>query len=298
MSDDNSISAVNLSGLSKPINTLIEKISGAIEGGCKPWQIKRVAKAEAAAELIHAENEIAISELELRAMRRFVSEEAKKQANMESIAEKAFPKLQADTDANKMDDDWVVNFFEKCRVVSSEQMQELWAKILAGEANSPGSVSKRAINLLSDMDQSEAETFQTLCRFAVLIDENVVPFVDEDEGIYENTGLYFEDLAHLDSIGLLHYDAFAGFNQRNVPESFVLEYFGTVIQCTLYSSDDYKYVTSTDHKQSIPIGYAIFTAPAIELMKFCTPTPVDGFVEYLVHRWKNHSPVVVNPDQK
>ena len=47
MSDDNSTSLVNLGNFSKPANTLIQKVSSAIGGVFEPWQIKRVAKAEA-----------------------------------------------------------------------------------------------------------------------------------------------------------------------------------------------------------------------------------------------------------
>ena len=53
-----------------------------------PWQIKRVAKAEAEASLIKAKAEIEITDLHRRAMHRFVEEEAKRQENMETITEK------------------------------------------------------------------------------------------------------------------------------------------------------------------------------------------------------------------
>ena len=54
MSDSNSI--INLGGLSKPATVLIEKISDAVGGVFKPYQIKRIAKAEAS--LIEAETQI------------------------------------------------------------------------------------------------------------------------------------------------------------------------------------------------------------------------------------------------
>ena len=46
MSDDKSTSLVNLGELSKPANTLIEKVSSAIGGVFEPWQIKRIARAD------------------------------------------------------------------------------------------------------------------------------------------------------------------------------------------------------------------------------------------------------------
>ena len=51
MADDNSMSIVNFGKLSKPADTLIKKVSGAIGGVFEPWQIKRIAKAEAEANL-------------------------------------------------------------------------------------------------------------------------------------------------------------------------------------------------------------------------------------------------------
>src|SRR5947208_12772053 len=72
-------SLVNLGELSKPATVLIEKIAEAVCGVCHPFQIKRVAKAEAEAALIRAKGDIKITDLHRRAVHRFFSEEAKKQ---------------------------------------------------------------------------------------------------------------------------------------------------------------------------------------------------------------------------
>ena len=32
-----------------------------------------------------------------------------------------------------MDNDWTVNFFDKSRIVSDDEMQNLWSRVLAGE---------------------------------------------------------------------------------------------------------------------------------------------------------------------
>jgi Protein of unknown function (DUF2806) len=58
-----------------------------------------------------------------------------------------------------MEDDWIANFFEKCRIVSDADMQILWSKVLAGEANEPGSYSKRTLAILSLLTKEEAELF-------------------------------------------------------------------------------------------------------------------------------------------
>src|SRR5207253_9454474 len=87
MSDKFESSLINLGELSKPATVLIEKISDAVGGIFKPYQIIRVAKAEAQADRVRAENQIEISDLHRRAFHRFLNEEAIKQNNIEQITE-------------------------------------------------------------------------------------------------------------------------------------------------------------------------------------------------------------------
>lgn len=226
MSDDNSTSLVNLGELSKPANTLIEKVSSAIGGIFEPWQIKRVAKAEAEAGLIKAKSEIEITDLHRRAMHRFVEEEANRQENMEEITRKSIPHLAEESNPEKMEDDWVTNFFDKSRIVSDEEMQGIWAQVLAGEANAPGSFSKRTVNLLGDLDKRDAELFNTLCRFGWMFG-NFTPLVfDTQEKIYDDLGINFGSLSHLDSLGLIQFNGVSGFNRQRLPKNFVVFYCG------------------------------------------------------------------------
>ena len=84
-------SIIKFEDISKPATVLIEKISEAVGGLVKPFQIKRVAQAEAEADIIKAMAKIKIANLSHRALVRFVVEETKKQDNMERITEKAIP---------------------------------------------------------------------------------------------------------------------------------------------------------------------------------------------------------------
>jgi Protein of unknown function (DUF2806) len=110
---------------------LIEKIAEAVDGIARPWQIKRVAEAEAEADKIHAVAQIEISELQRRAVTRLFAEEAKKQNNTEAITAKALPELNSDAKPEDVEDDWIANCFDKCRLISDEEMQKLWAKVLS-----------------------------------------------------------------------------------------------------------------------------------------------------------------------
>ena len=136
MAQDGSL--INLGELSKPATVLIEKISDAIGGIFQPYQIRRVAEAQAQAEKIQAVSRIEITELQRRAVQRFLAEEAIKQNNIESITRRALTDVRENARPEQVEDDWIANFFDKCRLISDDQMQTLWSKVLAGEANSQG----------------------------------------------------------------------------------------------------------------------------------------------------------------
>ncbi|MFC1934969.1 DUF2806 domain-containing protein [Chloroflexota bacterium] len=174
-------SLVSIDGkIVEPATELIRKISNAIGGGFKPRQIRRVAEAHADAKIIEAKSQIEISELQHRALTRFLMEESKKQDNIESITEKAIGQLNASSTPRDIEDDWITNFFDKCRIISDEDMQILWAKILAGESNLPGTYSKRIINSLGSLDKTDAESFMALCGFTCLIQDEFVPIIYEE----------------------------------------------------------------------------------------------------------------------
>ena len=100
-----SSSVVNLGDLTKPIDTLIKKISTATGVLYEPTRIRRKAKAEsdaaiisakveAAGNIIKGESEIEITDLHRRAAQRWIEEETKRQKNMEEIIAQAVPDLK------------------------------------------------------------------------------------------------------------------------------------------------------------------------------------------------------------
>src|SRR5262249_28412740 len=109
---------INFGDLTKPATVLVQKISDAVGGGFKPYQIVRVAKAEAEADRIRAESQIQITDIHRRALHRFLEEEARKQSNIETITQGALPLVTERANPAEVEDDWITNFFDKCRIVS------------------------------------------------------------------------------------------------------------------------------------------------------------------------------------
>lgn len=263
--------------MGKPATVLIEKISDAIGGIFKPSQIRRVAQAEADAEKIEAAARIEITELQRRAMARFFAEEAKKQTNIEAITSKALPDVASDAKPENMEDDWIANFFDKCRLISDEDMQALWGKVLSGEANSPGRFSKRTVNLLSSLDKSDAELFTKLCGFAITLRSFCPLIYDVEDKIYTDASINFSSLSHLETTGLIHFDALAGYITRGLAQKGFIPYFDQKIWIEFPQAEN----------NSLQLGRVLLTKAGEQLALVCGAKPCDGFIEYVKEKWKN-----------
>ncbi len=274
MGSGNSI--INLGDLSKPATVFLEKISDAVGGVLKPYQIVRVAKAEAEADRIRAESQIEISDRQRRAMYRFFEEEGKKQQNMEEITRQALPQLGEESQPDKVEDDWIVNFFDKCRLISDEDMQKLWSRVLAGEANAPGSYSKRTVNFLSSLDKRDAELFRALCTFGWFLG-GVFPLVYDLGGdVYKRHGIHFGSLSHLDSIGLVRFDPLAGYKRLELPKLTPISYYGSPVLLHF----------PKDTENTLEMGKVLLTKTGKELAPICGSQADPEFFEYIIEKWK------------
>lgn len=277
-------SLIDLSNLSKPADTLVKKVSNAVGGLFAPYQVRRMAKAEAEAEVIKAQSEIEVTDLHRRAVHRWIEEEAQRQNNMEEITAKALPQLDETATPNSVVNDWIVNFFDKSRIVSDNTMQDLWSRVLAGEANTPGTYSKRTVNFLSDLDKTDAELFAKLCGFGWMIG-NVVPLVfDHEAEIYNKHRVIFSSLNHLESIGLIQFNSITGFVRRKLPGILTVHYYGDPLTLEI----------PKDAGNELKTGMVLLTKIGQELAPICGSKSVEGFREYVMTQWEQYLPKSAN----
>lgn len=268
-------SLINIGELAKPATVLIEKISGAVGAVFEPHQVRRIARANADAAVIEAEGQIRVSELQKRAMIRFVEEEGRKQENIEAITSMALPHLEEDAQPQDVQDDWIANFFDKCRLISDTEMQQLWGRILAEEANSPGKCSRRTVNALASLDRLDAAVFTDLCRFGWSMPEFKPLVYDVDETIYRDADLSFTALAHLDAIGLIRYESLAGFSRKGFEKQGAVQYHDTTILLEF----------SEDSENRLDIGHVLLTRIGFELAAVVEPERDDEFLQFVLKRW-------------
>jgi hypothetical protein len=174
-----------------------------------------------------------------------------------------------------MENDWITNFFDKCRIVSDEEMQVLWAKILAGEANSPGTYSKRTVNFLGSLEKDEAQLFTNLCSFVAIVNKEANPLIyDYNALIYKNQEIGFDALTHLENIGLISFAGLSGFKTIKLPQHINICYYGTTLKAEFKKSEE----------NEIEIGQVLFSSIGDELAGICNAKPIDGFLDYVIER--------------
>ena len=274
MSGDNSI--INLGELSRPATVLIEKISEAVGGIFRPFQIKRVAKAEAEGQKIRALAELEISDIQQRGLARLIHEEGRKQENIERITAQSFQDLREDAKPENIPPDWIAHFFDKCKLISDGELQSLWAKLLASEANKPGAISKRTIHLVSSLEKMDAQMFTNLCGF-VWDWGRLAPLVyDVTNEIYGQKSVYFSSLTHLDEIGVLTFDNFVNFEGKGMRKVETFYYFGTPVRVEFSKEKD----------NYFQLGHVLLSQVGRELAPISGAEPVQGFLEYVVGVWK------------
>jgi hypothetical protein len=273
MSESNT-SAVSVNiDLTKPATVLIEKVAGAIGVVYEPRRIKKRAEAVAESKIMIAKTDAKIADIQQRTKLRLFAEEQRKQQNMESVIEKAIPQLSATADPSKIEDDWITQFFERARLTSDAEMQDIWASLLAGESNNPGCFSRRTVNLVSELEKNDANLFSKLSNFIFYFGNRSTALVFEsDDAIYNDNGINFDKLGHLDSLGLIRFDTLG--------YSFTINPPGAKVIIT-YGKKSYVIKTPEGQESKIGIGHVMLSAQGQELSRLCPQEEIKGFYDYV-----------------
>lgn len=225
----------DLAGLSQPLTKLVEVVSAGIGQLSEPFLIRKKADAKAyeintiaeavRKNLAHVGNleykdhsvivvgkeesgtEISLEkEFEERLLTRIVHQEIKRQQNIENIANIAAEQLREEKEVSdeKLDEDWISRFFNIAEEITSDDMQALWGRVLAGEVKRPKSYSIRTLEFLKNMSKEEASIFSRVGHLAISSSKvSIIPTMDKK--FYEDKfGVSFNDILTLQEIGLLN----------------------------------------------------------------------------------------------
>lgn len=274
----------------------------------EPNHIRRIAKAESDAALTKAKTAITIDlmnddaqyTLKQRAILRNEEQLIKQQTNIETIAYKAIEFLKDDAKPESIDDDWINYFFGKSKNISDVEMQLLWAKLLAQEANENNSVSKRTLSFLKIMDKKDAVLFEKICQCSFTVHEQQLnkkiafesfPFirgVNNKQDFLIRMGLNFNNLQHLQDIGLIQFNPLENilsFSDENIPKyehTFVLSY-----------GEKSFFLQQINN---INMGEVLFTKIGLELSKIVSIQGYTSFLKYVEYflQYKNTNYILMD----
>jgi len=69
----------------------------------------------------------------------------------------------ASDEPDQVNEDWINQFARFAEDASSDELQQIWGRVLAGEVNCPGSFSRHTLRFISELDKTTAEH----CEFAM-----------------------------------------------------------------------------------------------------------------------------------
>lgn len=231
MSDINGLEITDVFGLSDPLSKLLETVSGGIGKVYEPIHIKRMAKAKAeelklisaavsdniTLPTIYENGKITVDstnfeELMKRTQERFLFQELSKQSNIDAVVTKAYTELEKEEAVSDIpvDKDWTSRFFDSVANVSNEEMQDLWAKILAGEVKQPGSFSLRTLDTIKNLTQNEAQAYKKLAPLVMVTGGGAVIIGNKE--IREKYNCSLNDILLLDECGLIMSNGTVAYN--------------------------------------------------------------------------------------
>jgi len=266
----------------KPVEKLIEVISSGIGVLYTPRKIRTEARAEAERNLTLAKaraEEMLImndaeNELASRAGQRIIHQELSRQKNIEDIADKVLEYLGDSTSETPLEKDWKDRFFTKAQDVSNEELQEIWAKILAEELTSPGSTRLKTLDVLSNLSKIEASYFNTAC--SLVLEDGILIELKLDELGNRYYGMSYGQILVLVEAGLIHQGSLSmTYHFIEFLNSCMLRFGKMAILCKIGNGN---------HLQ---LSHLSFTNAGVELMHALKPEKNEQHINEIVESLKN-----------
>ena len=230
---------------SEPVTKLIEAVSHAIGKAYEPRHIRKMAEAKAyemrlISEELRNNSDLPIiyngsqtmidtsdyDSLRQRAGARLAFQEIQKQENIESIVDQACEEAEGKTleTEETVNPDWMNRFIGHAGEVSDEDMQKLWARVLAGEVIHPKSYSLKTLDCLRNMTADDAELFRKICPYIIQ-----GRFISNESGIIEKYGVTYSDILQLDECGLLNSSGLISLDATLGQDPIIILDFGSYI---------------------------------------------------------------------
>lgn len=272
-------------------NNFINKISSALGWIVTPKDIKPAiieANKSIIEEIAHRED---INPFERAAIISNYKKFVKEYKNQIDVIKMAVEHLNSNSEAGKVNDDWVTFFFDKVKTVNDEYMKQIWGKILAGEFNEPNTYTKQLLHTMSIMDSRIAKRFQKIRSSCFYSPPILLTFMyrTNSENIknikkYDRMKIFIYDLRELDSLGLIQY-RFSDFHTL-------------VIKNKVFYYGNKRIIFKTD-KRTIALGNVALTSVGKQLCRIVPMEYDNKILEICMETWEQlgYNPIIENIDE-
>ena len=208
------------------------------------------------------------NELIDRANQRVQYQELIKQHIIDEIVLKTYKILENIIYVSKdpVSPDWICRFFSSVENIGDKELQDVWARILAGEVQNPNSYSYRALEVLKNMTRQEVEQFQKLASFSMGDEE--IRYIFKDDRILSKYGIKFKDILLLEECGVI--------NSRSLELSLESPGHNSIF----YNSEIIGLIKSkpnTEAKNVLRVPVYTFTRTGKQLLSAMTPNYVEEY---------------------
>lgn len=190
----------------------------------------------------------------------------------------------------KMDNDFFWNTIEHAKTISDEDVQELVAKILAGEYNQPGIYSMSTLQTLKMLGKNEIELFEKICSLCVVcVDKRLIPAVifslpDSIEPLMRSLEIDFGSLQELQNLGLFLPDSMSSIFNNPEKEELIINYFDKDLR--------FKPTHETDYKITFPEYYGL-SKTGVQILKYLKPVYKEEYYTWLKTNFKINNYILV-----
>ena len=130
-----------------------------------------------------------------------VADAVRKEVNVAKAVLHAEDDLKNDPTAppeKNVEEDWLYRWRDYAGSVSSDDLQQLWGRILAGEVKSPGSYSYRLLDFVRNLTKEEAGLIERIAPFVI---SGVI--LREPKDVLTKAGVSFDVLMDLQDLGVI-----------------------------------------------------------------------------------------------
>jgi len=193
--------------------------------------------------------------------------------------------------APDVSEDWITFFMEHAKNISDGDMQQIWARILAGEFNAPKSFSKQFIHIMSLLDSDVAHRFQKIrssCFYTPPYLYTCIYRLNKtikNVQRYQEIGIRLSDLRELEVLGLI----------KHRPNSF----YSLALKNKGFEYGN-KYISLRTDKHTIAMGNVELTNLGKQLCRISPMVYDEDILSLCLEAWTTlgYHPTVKTMNQK